>query len=230
MAEGLRVLRDVGQPSLAMTDGTAARTATTRNRLQTVMRGVPLIGDLLIEMGLVTRAAFEAALTSYRPDRDGRIGDYMVARHVISRDALRLAMAATAAHPARTGGAPMNHMIMRRRSQPTSSCLGPRWRAWAAAWALSALSAIPAQPVHADENLPLPLAGAAYRVAQSAYAAYGAHRYADSASLAREAIRQRPDVVELRLLLANSLAAGGQREAASRELSAAIAMLGRAPR
>jgi hypothetical protein len=88
---------------------------------------------------------------------------------------------------------------------------------------------MPAAPVHADENLPLPLVGAAYRVAQSAYAAYGEHRYGESASLAREAIRQRPDVVELRLLLANSLAAGGHREAASRELSSAIATLGARP-
>ncbi|SDR35380.1 Bacteriophage N adsorption protein A C-term [Paraburkholderia fungorum] len=123
----------------------------------------------------------------------------------------------------------MNDTIMRRRRQSISACLGPRWRSWAAAWAVTALAAIPALPVHADENLPLPLEGAAYRVAQSAYQAYGAHRYAESASLAREAIRQRPDLVELRLLLANSLAAGGHREAASRELSSAIAMLGAQP-
>ncbi|WP_366146105.1 glycosyl transferase family protein [Paraburkholderia sp.] len=51
-------------------------------------RGVPLIGDLLIEMGLVTREAFEAALQDYRPDRDGRIGDFMVASNVITADAL----------------------------------------------------------------------------------------------------------------------------------------------
>ncbi|SDR35390.1 adsorption protein B [Paraburkholderia fungorum] len=94
VTQGLRVLRDVEQPSLAMAGGTDSDAdSETVQPHETIMRGVPLIGDLLIEMGLVTRAAFEDALTSYRPDRDGRIGDYMVARHVISRDALRLAMA-----------------------------------------------------------------------------------------------------------------------------------------
>ncbi|GLU34499.1 glycosyl transferase family protein [Trinickia caryophylli] len=51
-------------------------------------RGVPLIGDMLIEHGYVKRHAFDAALTDYRPDRHGRIGEYMVARGVISREAL----------------------------------------------------------------------------------------------------------------------------------------------
>jgi bacteriophage N4 adsorption protein B len=45
-------------------------------------------------MGLVTRKSFEAALKTYRPERDGRIGDYMVSRNVISRAALQSAMAA----------------------------------------------------------------------------------------------------------------------------------------
>ncbi|QGZ65775.1 glycosyl transferase family protein [Paraburkholderia acidisoli] len=58
------------------------------------VRGTPLLGDLLIEMGLVSRERFEAAMKAYRPDRDGRIGDYMVARHVISREALKSAVAA----------------------------------------------------------------------------------------------------------------------------------------
>ncbi|MGB8421262.1 MAG: glycosyl transferase family protein, partial [Paraburkholderia sp.] len=51
-------------------------------------RSVPLIGDLLIEHGHVRREAFEAAMQHYRPDRHGLIGDYMVARDVISRAAL----------------------------------------------------------------------------------------------------------------------------------------------
>lgn len=49
---------------------------------------MPLIGDLLIEHGHVRREAFEAAMQHYRPDRHGRIGDYMVAREVISLAAL----------------------------------------------------------------------------------------------------------------------------------------------
>ena len=62
---------------------------------------------------------------------------------------------------------------------------------------------------HADGSLPLPLSGAAYAVAQEAQRDYNARRYDQSATQAREAIRQRPDVVDLRLLLANALAAGG---------------------
>lgn len=81
----------------------------------------------------------------------------------------------------------------------------------------------------ADETLPLPLSGAAYRVAREAFAAYDQHRYADAIAGAREAIRQRPDVVELRLLLANALAARGRLKDASRVLADAIAQLGPAP-
>ncbi|SAL56608.1 hypothetical protein AWB71_03044 [Caballeronia peredens] len=81
----------------------------------------------------------------------------------------------------------------------------------------------------ADANLPLPLSGAAYRVAREALAAYDEHRYADAVAGAREAIRQRPDVAELRLLLANSLAARGRLKEASRALGDAIAQLGPLP-
>ncbi|AQH04726.1 hypothetical protein A9R05_38245 (plasmid) [Burkholderia sp. KK1] len=82
---------------------------------------------------------------------------------------------------------------------------------------------------HADETLPLPLSGPAYRVAREAFAAYDAHRYADAIAGAREAIRQRPDVADLRLLLANSLAARGRLKDASRALADAIAQLGPLP-
>ncbi|KXV09558.1 hypothetical protein CR51_10440 [Caballeronia megalochromosomata] len=93
-----------------------------------------------------------------------------------------------------------------------------------AAAALCAASA-----ARADETLPLPLSGAAYRVAREAFAAYDEHRYADAIAGAREAIRQRPDVAELRLLLANSLAARGRLKDASRALGEAIAQLGPVP-
>jgi adsorption protein B len=59
----------------------------------TAARGVPLLGDIMIEMGLVTRSAFEAALRDYRPERHGRIGDYMVAEAIITSDALTAAVA-----------------------------------------------------------------------------------------------------------------------------------------
>jgi Bacteriophage N adsorption protein A C-term len=73
---------------------------------------------------------------------------------------------------------------------------------------------------------PLPLSGAAYRVAQQAYDAFSRRDYTTSATQAREAIRQRPDVVELRLLLANALAASRRYSDASRSLGEAIAQIG----
>lgn len=72
----------------------------------------------------------------------------------------------------------------------------------------------------------LPLSGAAYRVAQQGYDAFARHDYAAAQRYAREAIRQRPDVASLRLLLANAEAAQGNLRAGSRTLSEAIAQLG----
>ncbi|HEV3426724.1 MAG TPA: bacteriophage N4 adsorption protein A [Paraburkholderia sp.] len=95
-----------------------------------------------------------------------------------------------------------------------------------AAWLLAALTVLHAPQAFADHPLPLELSGAAYRVARDAYNAYGNHRYDESASLASEAIRQRPDVVELRVLRANALAAGGHRAQAQQALSEAIHDLG----
>ena len=74
--------------------------------------------------------------------------------------------------------------------------------------------------------LQLPLSGAAYRVAQEGYASFARHDYETSAAQAREAIRQRPEVVSLRLLLANSLAAAHHYEAAAVSLSHAIVEIG----
>ncbi|MES2183365.1 MAG: glycosyl transferase family protein [Pseudomonadota bacterium] len=54
----------------------------------------PLLGDVLVELGLVERRAFQVALARYRPDRDGRIGDYLVTRGVVSRAALEHGVAA----------------------------------------------------------------------------------------------------------------------------------------
>lgn len=86
-------------------------------------------------------------------------------------------------------------------------------------WSLPAIS-------QADQNLPLPLTGSAYIVARQAYGSYDSHRYQASAGYAREAIRQRPDVVSLRLLLASALEAQGDRRAAVRAIDAAIKDLG----
>ncbi|MFL6637724.1 MAG: NfrA family protein [Paraburkholderia graminis] len=81
------------------------------------------------------------------------------------------------------------------------------------------------------QNAPnaLPLSGAAYRVAQEAYAAYARGDYAGAVARTREAIRQRPDLVSLRVLLANSLAAQRRYGEASRSLGDAIAQLGADP-
>lgn len=68
IAAGLRLLRGVGTSSADQT--------------------VPLLGDLLIQRGYARRTAFDAALDDYRPAEHGRIGAYMVARQVVSRDAL----------------------------------------------------------------------------------------------------------------------------------------------
>ncbi|EJN05491.1 glycosyl transferase family protein [Herbaspirillum sp. YR522] len=76
IAAGLRLLR--GQRNAFDRDQTEAR--------------VPLLGDLLITSGLLSRAVFEAAMTRYQPDRHGRIGDYLVDQSVISREAIEQAV------------------------------------------------------------------------------------------------------------------------------------------
>ncbi|WP_313643093.1 hypothetical protein [Stenotrophomonas sp.] len=52
----------------------------------------------------------------------------------------------------------------------------------------------------------LPLSGAAYRIAEQAYASYARGDYAQAAAQAREAVRLRPDVQRLRDLLAQAQA------------------------
>lgn len=48
----------------------------------------PLLGDMLIERGLLHREEFEGAMQEYKPDQHGRIGDYLVERGVIAREML----------------------------------------------------------------------------------------------------------------------------------------------
>jgi adsorption protein B len=55
---------------------------------------VPLLGDLLLRMGLVRRDALDPVLSQYQPDEDGRIGDFLVAQGVVTRDAIERAMEA----------------------------------------------------------------------------------------------------------------------------------------
>lgn len=57
----------------------------TFNRIASGARAIPLLGDLLIEQGLIKREVFEAAMQGYRPNQHGRIGDYLVQSGVIER-------------------------------------------------------------------------------------------------------------------------------------------------
>jgi len=53
----------------------------------------PLLGDLLIEQGLLDRATFNQAIVEYRPHIHGRIGDYLVQSGVLSRSTIEQAVA-----------------------------------------------------------------------------------------------------------------------------------------
>ncbi|WP_322045381.1 NfrA family protein [Paraburkholderia sp. J67] len=101
----------------------------------------------------------------------------------------------------------------------------PRALALAAFW----LSLGAGVPLWAQAAEPLPLSGAAYRVAQQGYDAFARHDYAAAQRYAREAIRQRPDVASLRLLLANAEAAQGDWRAGRNTLTQAIAQIGPDP-
>lgn len=57
-----------------------------------------------------------------------------------------------------------------------------------------------AAPVLAQADAALPLSGAAYRIAEQAFAAYERGDYPAAYQQSTEAIRLRPDVVRLRLL------------------------------
>jgi adsorption protein B len=82
IADGLRLLR--GVPAVEQREPGAQPAKP---------HPVPLLGDLLIERGAVSRKDFDAALQRYRPADHGRIGDYMVEVGVISPDALNDAIA-----------------------------------------------------------------------------------------------------------------------------------------
>jgi bacteriophage N4 adsorption protein B len=71
IAVALRMLRE---------DGSTAASAAQR-----IPTG-PLLGDMLIERGLLQKEVFDAAMREYRPNQHGRIGDYLVDCRVIPRD------------------------------------------------------------------------------------------------------------------------------------------------
>lgn len=76
---------------------------------------------------------------------------------------------------------------------------------------------------HAQNSEELPLTGPAYQIAAEAYAAFDQKDYAKAISKAREAIRQRPDVARLKLLLLMALEASGQVQTAFNEAESFVA-------
>lgn len=55
-------------------------------------RAVPLLGDVLIENQLIDRSAFDRAMSLYRPDQHGRIGDFLVRSGVLTVEKLAEAL------------------------------------------------------------------------------------------------------------------------------------------
>lgn len=58
----------------------------------------PLLGDLLIEMGLLDRKVFNDAMLHYKPQQHGRIGDYLVDIGVLPRATIEQAVARQHSH------------------------------------------------------------------------------------------------------------------------------------
>jgi len=75
----------------------------------------------------------------------------------------------------------------------------------------------------AEVNLPLPLSGPAYQLADEAFKAYDQGDYVTAINKSREVIRQRPDVTEPKRLLVLSLAGAGELTAALETASGFIA-------
>ena len=73
IAIALRLLRGAEDNFLKIQDGAA---------------GVPLLGDMLIEQGLLSRDVFGSAMEIYRPHLHGRVGDYLVNHGVILREVM----------------------------------------------------------------------------------------------------------------------------------------------
>jgi adsorption protein B len=51
-----------------------------------------LLGDLLIANGDIRREAFDAVLKDYEPARDGRVGDLLLSRGVVTSQMLSAAV------------------------------------------------------------------------------------------------------------------------------------------
>ncbi len=53
---------------------------------------MPLLGDILLDRGLVQPKALAEALDGYRPDQHGRVGDFLVRQGVVTRSAIHEAV------------------------------------------------------------------------------------------------------------------------------------------
>jgi adsorption protein B len=65
---------------------------------QPLPAATPLLGDLLIDQGLLDRQTFDRAMLHYRPHVHGRIGDYLVDTGVLSRATIEQAVAQQHSH------------------------------------------------------------------------------------------------------------------------------------
>ena len=65
------------------------RGGTSNAEAHPTSAAAPLLGDLLIEIGEISKEAFDQAMNDYVPSRDGRIGSYLIVRGVITEDALQ---------------------------------------------------------------------------------------------------------------------------------------------
>lgn len=79
-----------------------------------------------------------------------------------------------------------------------------------------------AAPAYAQADVPLPLSGPAYRMAEQAFAAYERGDYSTALRQAGEASRLRPDVVRLRLLQIYSLQKLGRSDEARQQARRAL--------
>nr|WP_272213311.1 glycosyl transferase family protein [Marinicella sp. W31]MDC2879258.1 glycosyl transferase family protein [Marinicella sp. W31] len=53
---------------------------------------IPLLGEILVENGVISNEALQSALSGYHPERDGLIGAYLVSRDVVFKDAVESAL------------------------------------------------------------------------------------------------------------------------------------------
>jgi len=76
----------------------------------------PLLGEILIERGLIFSEVMKAAIRDYQPSRDGRIGDFLVQRGFITPEVLRQGLDEQNGHISRSDD---------QRGQPATAAGGP---------------------------------------------------------------------------------------------------------